>query len=530
MDDCADIIGKYQDQLRPEDIKDAHERGAEIDLAEEFSNISLDYERKAVEKRYYRGYTLANTMRMAKSIVENPKRLVWVAFDEELFVKLVGRLTELNDFLQELLHGHQARKLEQVTEKTYMEMVQVRSSVEDLKQLVTAAMLLGDHGHSPKSEVRRRSDEILAKLADFKSLNAANEAPTSQKPPEYESIISATSLNYSQVYYQEDLSSSTSRYRAQGKFYPGDETERYVWVEWRTYKEKWDPGLDKFVPERRNRRRVRELVALLQSAKPAVFCAPRCLGYFNDRDDVHDSEHDFRFGLVFEKPVQDHEPVSLQDLLSDDNVPTPSLTARLSLAHKLSVCVLYLHAVSWLHKSLRSDSLMFFPPAYTKNDITDPYLTGYAYARADRPSETTTSVDFDEWTELYVHPDYQCHSKLGTYRKTFDIYSLGIVLLEIAFWRPIEDIMELDMDADNIYEDIHEIRDNILTKKPFILEAVRVKSGDRYCIAVKSCIQGREAFGIEPEEKESDVETSAKLQSAFTRSVTENLEGIDLYR
>ena len=522
MDDFANINGKYKEQLRPDQSSDAKKDAEDIDLVEEFSSISLEYEKRAVERRYIRGTNhIVNHMKMAKDIVKHPKRLVWVAFDEQVFVKLLGRLTELNDYLQELLHGQQARKLEQVTERTYMEMVQVRSSVDELKHLVTAAMLLEDRGHSSTSEIRRRNDQVLAKLADFKSLNAANEAPSGQKPPDYENVISATHLNYSQVYYEENPASSSSRSRAEGKFFPGDGTQVQVCIEWKSYKEKWDTKLDKYVPQDDNIRRVRELVALLQSTKPKEFCSPLCLGYFDDRDDAEHSEHDYRFGIVFEKPV-DMSEVTLHDLLQ---TPTPSLTDRIALAHKISVCILYLHAVNWLHKSLRSDSIIFFPPS---KPLTDPYLTGYEYARADRPGETTTGGDVDEWTELYVHPNYQGPGTKGLYRKTFDIYSLGIILLEIAYWQPIEEIMELNMDSETIFEDIKGIRERLLQPRSKVMEMVKANLGDRYFGAVRSCVEGRSAFGIAEGENEVDVETGAKLQRGFMRLVTDGLEGISV--
>ncbi|KAL8812012.1 MAG: hypothetical protein Q9200_001344 [Gallowayella weberi] len=529
MDDFANLNGKYNDHLRPDESKAAREDVAELDLVEEFSNISLEYEKKAVEKKYLRGTNhIVNHMRMAKDIAKNPRRLVWVAFDEPVFLKLLGRLTELNDYLQELLHGHQARRMEQVTEKTYMEMVQVRSSVEELKHLVAAAMLLGDRGHSATSKMRHRNDELLAKLAGFKSLNAANEAPDSQKPPDYGSIISATHLNYSQIYYQEDSTSASStptpRQRAEGKLFPGNGTVSQIWVEWKSYQEEWDPRLDKYVPQADNIRRVRELVALLQSDKPAEFRAPRCLGYFDDRDDAQHSEHDYRFGIVFEKPA-DLRPKTLHDMLLNSKTLIPSLTARVGLAHKISVCILYLHAVNWLHKSLRSDSITFFPHA---TGITDPYLTGYEYARADRPGETTTGGDIDEWTELYVHPNYQGGGTKGRFRKTFDIYSLGIVLLEIAFWQPIEVIVEMDMESPTILDDVQQVRGKLLEEGSGVMERLKANFGDRYYTAVRSCILGREAFGIGLEESEVDVATGAKLQRAFTGLVTEGLEGISL--
>lgn len=520
---CRDCDPRHKECWKPNrEQRDAKKEAEELDLVEEFSSISLEYEKKLVEKKYIRGTNhIVNHMRMAKDIAKNPKQLVWVAFDEQVFKNLLGRLTELNDYLQELLHGHQARKLEQMTEKTYMEMVQVRSSVEELKHLVTAAMLLEDHGHSTTTDIRRRNNQVLARLADFKSLNAANEDPSGQKPPDYDSVISATHLNYSSVYYQEDPSTSSPRARAESKFFKGDGTFKQVWIEWKTYKEQWDAKLDKYVPQDDNVRRVRELVALLRSVKPQEFRAPRCLGYFDDRDDAERSEHDYRFGLVFEKPV-DVSPVSLHDVLK---APEPSLTDRLTLAHTVSICVLYLHAVNWLHKSLRSDSIIFFPLSIS---ITGPYLTGYEYARADRPGETTTGGSIDEWTELYVHPQYQGPGTKGQYRKTFDIYSLGIILLEIAYWQPIEKIMELNMESQTIFEDINEIRGRLLEPTSKIMETLKANSGDEYFTAVKSCIEGREAFGIKPNENEVDVATGAKLQQEFMRLVTDGLESISL--
>lgn len=546
MDDFANLNGKYKKQLKPDQSDRAEKEAEELDLVEEFSSISLEYEKKAVEKKYIRGTNhIVGHLRMAKDIVKNPKRLVWVAFDESVFVKMLGRLTELNDYLQELLQSHQARKLEQMTERTYMEMVQVRSSVEELKHLVTAAILLEDRGHSSTSEVRRQHDQVLARLADFKSLNAANEAPTSQKPLDYESIMSGTHLKYSQVYYQESneqyrattganassppssspsspslpsSSPASSRTRVEGKFFPGDGTFIQIWIEWKSYKELWSSQRDKYIPQPDNLKRVRELAALLQSPKPAEFCAPHCLGYFDDRDDAENSEHDYRFGIVYEKPEK-LAPVSLHEMMA--RYPQPAVKNRIILAHKISVCILYLHAVNWLHKSLRSDSIVFFPPF---KGLAEPYLTGYEYARADRPEETTTGGGVDEWTELYVHPDYQGSGTKGTYRKTFDIYSLGIILLKIAYWMPVEMIVGIDMEAADVFDRVKGMRAHLARRDSKVMRTLSENLGQSYHDAVRACLQGREAFGIGLGESEVDVGVGAKLQREFTEKVTDGLE------
>lgn len=59
----------------------------------------------------------------------------------------------------------------------------------------------------------------------------------------------------------------------------------------------------------------------------------------------------------------------------------------------------------------------------------------------------------DEWTEkpgfepakdIYRHPNAQSSQTDGSYRKSYDIYSLGVVMIEIALWKRIEDIVGLE--------------------------------------------------------------------------------------
>ena len=531
MEDLADINGKYID-LQPDEDLVKKKKATELKLVEEFSDIALSYEKRATERRFPQCLNhIVRGTAMAKDIIKHPKRLEWVAFDRDVFKQLLARLTELNDHLHEMIHGHQARALEAATERTYLEMVQVRTSVDELKHLVTAAMLLQEHhtGEPSRSALRRRNEKYLAALADFKRLNAANEANSSHKPPAYESVMKRTRLSYSSISTFYDTANScgllsNARTRTAGKHYPGDGTERHVWVEWKTYKTEYNSRLEKHMPTKRTIRRVEELVALLQSEKPEQFCAPRCLGYFDDRDDTAESQHDYQFGIVFEKPNADCMPKSLHQMLAERK---PSLTDRVSLGHKVATCVLYLHAVTWLHKALRSDSILFFPDNINNNaaNLRQPKLTGFEVARPDKPGETSTTGEANEWCELYVHPNYQGSNAKGTYRKTFDIYSLGIILLEISHWKPIEQIVGIDPDCAQLAE-LKGIRSQLLDPGTGHLAQVLADQGEKYHEAVKCCLEGRAAFGIGEEENEADVLTGAKLQQAFMTHVVDALESI----
>jgi len=53
----------------------------------------------------------------------------------------------------------------------------------------------------------------------------------------------------------------------------------------------------------------------------------------------------------------------------------------------------------------------------------------------------TEKPKFDLSQDIYRHPDAQSSQTDGNYRKSYDIYSLGVVLIEIAFWKSIEDIV-----------------------------------------------------------------------------------------
>lgn len=527
MDDLADISGNYT-ELNPGIDAGTEKSAIELDLLEEFSHITLSYDKKGGHRKYPRGLNnIARGTSMASSIVRNPKRLQWIAFDKNEFSKLLGRLTELNDHLYELMHGHQARAFELATQKSNLEMVQMHASVKELKHLVTAAMLQQEHdpGEFSSAPARRRNEKALASLADFKRLNASfDELPRQHCKGREKS--SSSQLTYSQVFYDEKNVSTLSvdgRIRVEGKLYPGDGTERYVWIEWKAYKTKYIRRLDKHVPQPEYLKRVEELVSLLKSDKPKQFCAPQCLGFFDDRDDTKDSQHDARFGLVFAKAEKSSLPVSLRQIISKR--PKASLTDRVSLAHKISTCVLYLHAVNWLHKGLRSDSVMFIPDDF---GLDMPYVAGFEYARPDRDGETTTGgVEVNDYVMLYVHPSYQGSDAKGTYRKTFDIYSLGIILLEIAYWKRIEDIMGIDMNEATPAQ-LKALRGRLLQLDSKYLAHVQSDLGNRYHAAVRSCIEGPSSFGISADKSEGELQTGAKLHHSFVTLVVDALGSISI--
>jgi hypothetical protein len=116
----------------------------------------------------------------------------------------------------------------------------------------------------------------------------------------------------------------------------------------------------------------------------------------------------------------------------------PTLEERYQIAYSLGLSIAILHTTGWLHKSIRSHNVLFL----TQNKRlvwTRPYLVGFDYSRPDARDESSEKPEQSKRFDIYRHPLSQ-----GTpnerYRKEFDYYSFGAILVEIAGWRPIWEV------------------------------------------------------------------------------------------
>ncbi|KAI9778872.1 MAG: hypothetical protein M1839_007835 [Geoglossum umbratile] len=483
---------------------------------------------------------MENALTFVERTRRYPTRLRWAAFDREEFEKLLFRLNTFNNFMKELLDTQQQHVLRQAHQETQLQIVQLNNKVDYLVQIFQSTSAFGANTGAPRGltadplqrflqtlDIPTPADtddedpplyeqHNLAKLARFKGLNTAIDQ---------NKLDDATKTNLDLGQVLADLELDPKRFKLTN---PGvkpahnrEEAEyggQKVWVEWKRYDP--DPRSEKDEPPEYIARRVRQLAILLHdSQKPEEFRAPRCLGYFDDRSDA-----DTRFGLVFSTPQStppSSPPIPLTSLFK---TTTPSLTSRIALARAITDCIRYLHSTNWLHKGLRSHNIIFFATSTTPYDLTNPTLAGFDYARPARSEEMTERPPENPEYDIYRHPATHGDGPLESYKKPFDIYSLGVILAEIAHWKPIDQIVGIEDLAKAKPDKTKEVR-KILLKEH--LESIRFSVGDKYHDAVVMCLEGDFAgLGVTGLKEYREETHGSKLQAEFYYGVVKKLGGI----
>ena len=195
-------------------------------------------------------------------------------------------------------------------------------------------------------------------------------------------------------------------------------------IEWKNYDPSWQgrKGIEL-------RGRIDNLARLLNAdSKPEELQTLHCEGYF-------DSLEESRYGFIFSYPrAVDPKMISLKELLDNRTVESlPTLEDRYQIAYALGLTLAILHYAEWLHKSIRSHNVLL---ASIQSQViwSRPYLVGFEFSRPDKPDESSEKPQQSARFNLYRHPLSQ-GSPNKSFRQSFDIYSFGVILLEIGMWR-----------------------------------------------------------------------------------------------
>jgi hypothetical protein len=278
-----------------------------------------------------------------------------------------------------------------------------------------------------------------------------------------------------------------------------------VLIEYKTLHAPGDPE------EQRTMRsqRLANLADLLRiTPKPNEYRILDCKGIVR-----HDTGSVERYGLVFALPTRlAKEPQLrfslLHDLLRTDRQNTVakcfSLEQRFRLAARLANSVAYMHFAGWLHREIKSENVVCFH-SEGQASIEEPFLSGFTFSRPDNPREVS-EYDVSTASNLYRHADYQMPKPAQKFRRSYDVYGLGIVLIEIGLWKQIRAFWKPGMDAKSFHE---HIMSDIVPLLGFYM-------GEKYRDAVMACLDV-EKLGVGGDEGRT-------FSLAFSRIVVQLLE------
>ncbi|KAJ5628775.1 hypothetical protein N7490_011003 [Penicillium lividum] len=233
------------------------------------------------------------------------------------------------------------------------------------------------------------------------------------------------------------------------------------------------------------------LEQLLQNARISHLGLLRFLGYCID-------EPNARYAFLYQMPVdyfpflrnpsdllKELKPMPLVSLLpspsSDDyrEKRMPNLETRFRLAYDLLMSALHLRSQNAVHGNINSSNIIFFPGRTDANndesglspDLRRPYLTSPARFSGDGPTPEPLS------TAMYRHPeDKRNVDDDGAW--AYDLYSLGLILLEIGLWAPVGRLWKMKYDRSWFK---HRVEDLYVKK-------LGAKCGGAYLQAVQLCL------------------------------------------
>lgn len=454
--------------------------------------------------------------------------LVLVVKDEDMVKDLLGKLTDLNDGLEKVLSLSQKT---QAAKALVSGVLPKYSTSEDLEKLLgcsNQSSFKDLHDAIPKesdlvvrnhpalvstARVKQRCVE-LAGPRDPEQTNRHATGKRSDSPSSDRTASNSTDVGDFEVSIDALRIENVPRRNEREVQWPnglaqytipddGRQIQIPVLIEWRQ-QATISPGfhIPKSQLELRRNLLVRLLHETSNSEGAADYRVLDCLGYCKSTGRVEGTGNPIQLiGFIAKIPSWadgTKQLVSLQKLLRDsfhsvDARETPSLRARFQLARHITTALYQLQCSGWLHRNLSSDQIVFFheqasTPGKGQLRLDAPFLTGLQYSRPDDQSPADYEVHsegFDtgdpNWGRLglYLHPDFSRRAR--RYQRSDDVYSLGVILLEIAFWEPVEVFRHGE------FEPVPDVAARIADSARAELAA---EAGDFYRDAVLRCLEG----------------------------------------
>jgi hypothetical protein len=270
-------------------------------------------------------------------------------------------------------------------------------------------------------------------------------------------------------------------------------------IEWRYFQDQWQTILS---------RRAEDLARTLgHSPKPEEFRTLHCIGF------VEQTARS-RLGFVYSIPQMPELPekvYTLRGLYQKGTVPY--LGDRFRLAQHILSSMMHFHTAGWLHREFRSDNIIFFSEDNIQR-LCNPYVVGFERARPDHRAEVTLpDNNGDEEWAYYRHPARR-NIPPPRFEREHDLYSIGLVLLEIGHWKPLA-TMTARRSTETNTEVGYLTQDNL--KKWVRLLGSRM--GEIYMQVVKECLdcvdEPNSDVNVEPATRESVARTSFYVNTVW---------------
>lgn len=239
-------------------------------------------------------------------------------------------------------------------------------------------------------------------------------------------------------------------------------------------------------PNQRLERVHRTVDQLLQNARVSHLAMLRFLGYYIDMPNS-------RYAFIYQMPLDyfpflrnpadllnELKPKPLVSLLqAGEDYQVPNLETRFRLAYDLLMTVLQLRSQNTVHGNINSSNVLIMPGlTSSKNDevgltenLRRPYLTSFGQFSGNGPSPEALS------SSIYRHPDDK-RSMEDDAGWAYDLYSLGLVLMEIGLWTPISRLWKMKYTNSMFKQRIENV----------YLQKLGPKCGSAYLHVVQLCL------------------------------------------
>ncbi|KAF2726709.1 hypothetical protein EJ04DRAFT_452812 [Polyplosphaeria fusca] len=184
------------------------------------------------------------------------------------------------------------------------------------------------------------------------------------------------------------------------------------------------------------------------------------------------------------------------------------------MASCIAKAVEHWHTVNWVHQGICSHNIFLFTPresnTKTRYDFSSPFLQGFDFSRPNAKPSLENHVE-DLKYDVYRHPERQGPSREG-HKKIHDLYSLGVVLLEIGTWgSAIDMIKRVTPEGRDVTKE-----DMFKWLKRHAKQRLAHHLGEEYQQAVMTCLNSD--FGVS-----MDDDRNTMLANAFRERVLDKL-------